>query len=145
MKELLLFFNNYLHDFCAALLLVSALSTLFFYKKLPENPQKQTLDYFLQVYRKLVRLGWISLIFTILLGIPRTLSYKSMEWSVSLGNKQIPLLAAKHILLFSVVGTGMFFWMRLHSKVKLLQRIHNGWQRELYEKFSCCESKDVLP
>ena len=136
MIKLFLFLNNYLHDFFAALLLVSSFSTLFFYKKLPENPHKQTLDYFLQVYKKLVRLGWISLIFTILLGIPRMLSYKSMEWSGSLGNKQIPLLAAKHILLFSVVGTGIFFWMRVHKKVKQLQDIRGEVKPVEEEKFS---------
>lgn len=116
----ILFISNYLHDFFAALLLVSALSTALFYRTLPREPEKETLRYFLSVYGKLVKLGWISLAFTLILGVPRMLSYKALEWSEKMGASQIPLLIGKHILLFLVVGSGLFFWHKLHKKVKAL-------------------------
>lgn len=118
--NMILFVSNYLHDFFAALLLVSAISTALFYRMLPLNPDKETLHYFLNVYNRLVKLGWISLAFTLLLGVPRMLSYRTIEWSEKMGPSQIPLLIAKHILLFLVVGSGIFFWFKLHKKVKAL-------------------------
>ncbi len=118
--NMILFISNYLHDFFAALLLVSALSTALFFRMLPRDPEKETLRYFLRVYNKLVKLGWASLIFTLLFGIPRMLSYRAVEWSEKMGPSQIALLAEKHILLFLIVGSGILFWHKLHSKVRLL-------------------------
>lgn len=132
MLKILLFLNNYLHDFFAALLLVSGVAAYLFYRTLPQNPHKETAEYFIKVYQKILRLGWTSFFLTVFLGIPRTLSYQTIEWSKDMGSSQIALLVMKHAVLFFIVASGMFSWMKLNKKVKQLR---NEVQEEKIEQF----------
>lgn len=119
--ETILFLNNYLHDFFAALLLVSGVAAYLFYKTLPQNPHRETVQYFINVYQKILRLGWTSFFLTVFLGIPRTLSYKTVEWSKDMGSSQIVLLIVKHAILFIMVAFGISLWIKLHRKIKQLE------------------------
>lgn len=127
-----LFFNNYFHDFSAGLLLSSGLVAYLLLCELEKKHDISVLSYefFMKAYYLLSRIALFSLVFIVIGGIFRTLSYKTMEWSLDMGRAQILLLVIKHLILFSFAGAGCFVWLKLRSSVKALQKNMEAKERE---------------
>jgi hypothetical protein len=51
-------------------------------------------------------------------GVPRTLFYRKFEWNTAVEHGQVAAIIVKHVLVFSIVGTGAYLWMRLGRRVK---------------------------
>lgn len=118
---ILLMMNNYFHDVATALLLASGVAMWIIVQKLGDENDVSVVAYFLRIYKGVTRLAKFSLIWILVGGIPRTLSYQQFEWSNAAGKGQIAALIIKHILAFIFVGAGAHIWMKINRKIKKLE------------------------
>lgn len=122
MFQILIIINNYFHDVATAFLASAALLMLAAAKLFPENPGPETREFFIRLYYRFTFIARVALAWIILGGIPRTLYFKKIEWTIALDNRIIPALIVKHILIFAVVIIGVCGWRKLSRKVKALEQ-----------------------
>lgn len=113
--------NNYFHDVATALLLASGIAMWVIVRRYGNNSNPDVTDYFLRIYRGITRLAKFSLAWILIGGIPRTLAYKDFEWANAVGKNQVPALIVKHILVFIFVCTGVYMWIKLSKRVKVIK------------------------
>ncbi len=115
--------NNYFHDVATAMLAASGIALWIVVKKYAGSvtTDMAAREYFLKVHKSLTRVARFSLYFVLVAGIPRTLTFRSFEWSNAVEHGQIPALIVKHILTFSVVSLGVFLWLRLGKRITVLK------------------------
>jgi hypothetical protein len=113
--------NNYYHDFSTALIIVCtyamALMVRFaeregaglFRKKVPK------------IYPRMLHVTGGSLVLLFMAGIVRSFTYKWFEWVEVLGMGQIVVLIFKHVLMFAIVGYGIYVWVGLHKRIKAIR------------------------
>lgn len=111
---------NYSHDIATALLAVSGAALWIISASYPAGAGAATAGYFTRVYRNVTRLAKFSLWWILAAGVPRIIFYTEYEWSTQAGDLQVVAIIIKHIVMFLLVGTGLFFWARLGKKVKQL-------------------------
>ena len=113
--------NNYFHDMATGLLVGSgfALHAILRIQRSMDTPQATL--FFLKTNRHMVKLFKFALWWVILGGVPRTLFYTSFEWANAADKLQIPALAVKHVMMFTVVVWGVVAWRRMQKKVDLLK------------------------
>jgi len=118
--NILLMTINYSHDIATALLAVSGIAMLMLWKSYPATADAATERYFISAYRGITRVAKDSLYWILLAGVPRIVFYMDYEWSDLAGDHQIIAVIIKHILMFLLVGTGVYSWMKLSRRVKAL-------------------------
>ena len=64
--------------------------------------------------RGVVRMGLFSLAWTLFFGIVRSLTYRQYEWVEAAGRDQVAALVIKHVILVTLVITGLVILYRLH-------------------------------
>ena len=114
--------NNYFHDVATGMLMVSGIAFWFVMRGFDPKAGREAKEYFIRFYEDMTKLARFSLYWILLGGIPRTLFYRSFEWSNAVGHGQIPAIIVKHVLAFAFVGTGAFMWRRLSRQVKELKK-----------------------
>lgn len=110
---------GYSHDIATALLAVSGATLWIISAVYPTNGTSDTARYLSRIFENVSLLGKYALIWIFAAGIPRILFYVEYEWSTAAGDLQLVAVIIKHMVIFLVVGTGLFFWSRLGKKVKL--------------------------
>jgi hypothetical protein len=110
--------NNYFHDVATALLAASGITMWIIVKKFPHGSDLSVTSFFLKIYEGVTKLAKFSLIWILVGGIPRTLAYREFEWANAVGKEQVPALIVKHLLAFTLVGTGAFLWIKLSRRIK---------------------------
>ncbi len=113
--------NNYFHDVATALLITSAVVILFLARTAERTGEVEAIRYFVDLYPKLTILARISLSWIAVGGVIRLLTFVDFEWAAAVGKDQVPALVLKHIVIFTVVGTGAYKWRQLSRKVKELR------------------------
>lgn len=121
MLAILIVMNNYFHDVATAMLASLSILLLVIYRQVDERSSPEQVRLFLTVYRKFTVYAKIALAWILLGGIPRTLAYKDYEWLPALGKGIIPALIVKHVLMFTLVGLGLYFWRLLARKANLMR------------------------
>lgn len=111
----LIMINNYFHDLATAMLAASGFAMLGIRNLLEEQPDKTISR---KMYRQMSILAVISLLWTLLGGIPRTIYFKRLEWWDAAGKGIIPALIVKHILMVAVVFQGVNSWRRLRDDLR---------------------------
>lgn len=111
---------NYSHDIATALLAVSGATLWMLWATFPSGAGSATMRYFTRVYEKVSRLAKYSLWWILAAGVPRIIFYTEYEWSREAGDLQVVAIIIKHIVMFLLVGTGIFYWTRLDRKIKKL-------------------------
>ena len=117
--------NNYSHDIATAFLAVSGATMWILSKEHQDTEDAEAETYFVKIYRSVTSIAKYSLIWILLAGIPRIIFYRQYEWSDMAGNLQVVAIIIKHIVMFLLVGAGLFFWSRLDKKVKTLKMKHS--------------------
>ncbi len=105
--------NNYFHDLAVAVFFSSVVLTWIFVKVFSEEMNQEKLKQFV---RFSMYLSIISLIFILLLGVPRAIFYREFEWSDAAGRGQILALIVKHIVLATLTFIGIFFQWGIYRK-----------------------------
>ena len=112
---------NYSHDIATALLAVSGAALWLLSRHYPPNPTPATQRFFVRVYRGCTRVAKDSLYYIVLAGIPRVVFYTRYEWSDLAGDLQVVAVVIKHIVMFLLVGTGIYYWIKLGRQVTALE------------------------
>ncbi len=113
---ILVMLNNYLHDLATAVFAVSALAAWFL---LRSQAARSAPDALRPVIDSLVKVGVFSLVWTLAGGVVRSLAFRRYEWMEAAGRSQVPVLIVKHIILVTLVITGLVV---LH-RVRRLARV----------------------
>lgn len=110
--------NNYLHDVATALLVSSAAALWFMARDLGADPSPEAARYYLRIHGAMGRVALLSIAWIVLGGIPRTIFFERFEWANAAGKLQVPALVAKHVLIFALVGVGLWGWSRLRRRAR---------------------------
>ena len=110
--------NNYFHDVATALLAVSAFTLLGLRRMITKDNKGAHKDIYIKVFHYLTKLALVSLVWIILGGIPRVIFFKKYEWWDAASKGIIPALIVKHIVMFLLVGCGIYLWHRIRKTVK---------------------------
>lgn len=119
--QIFIMMNNYFHDFAAALLVTSAVVIMILARSVERQGHIEAVRYFVDIFPKLTLLARISIGWIIVAGAVRLYFYTGFEWAEAVGRDQVPALIVKHLMLFTAVGTGAYFWFRLSRKVRRLR------------------------
>ena len=106
--------NNYFHDVATALLAVSAFTFLGLRKMITKDNK----EVYIKLFHYLTKLALVSLVWIILGGIPRVIFFKKYEWWDAASKGIIPALIVKHIVMFFLVGCGIYLWLGIRKSVK---------------------------
>lgn len=117
---------NYSHDIATAMLAVSGAALWIISYAYPGEAGPETGRYFIRIYRSITRLAAYSLFWILAAGVPRIVFYNQYEWSESAADLQIIAIIIKHIVMFLLVGTGIFYWSKIGKKVKQLNLRQGG-------------------
>ena len=106
---LVIMMNNYFHDVATALLMASGIVLWIMYHRYKKHvttrgESEEMTVFFLNLYEGMTTLAKFSLIWILVGGIPRTLFYRSFEWSNAVAHAQIPALIAKHVMVFTFLS-----------------------------------------
>ena len=109
-EAILVMMNNYFHDLAVAFLFASSLLAWVVLNHWPTPSAR--------VVTILDRVAWWSLAWVLLGGAVRAWFYREYEWLPRAGAGQIPALAVKHVLLFTVTALGLVAVVRLRRKIR---------------------------
>lgn len=121
-----LMLNNYVHDVATGLLLISALWLGWSARELGADPGAEVVGVFARTYRRCLRFVWGSIAVIVLSGAVRTVFFMEFEWTPALGRGLVPVLVLKHVLIFTMLGAGIYAWHGLRRRLRALP----GWGRE---------------
>jgi hypothetical protein len=113
--------NNYFHDMATGLLVGSGFALHAIIRIQASTNSPEATLFFLKTNRQMVKLFKFALWWVILGGIPRTIFYTSFEWANAADKLQIPALAVKHVMMFTVVVWGIVAWRRMQKTVSRLK------------------------
>ena len=82
-----------------------------------EGPRK----FLVAVYPKTIHVTGGLVVLLLMAGIVRAFTYSSFEWDHTIGAEQVWLLIAKHIVMFSVFGYGLYLWIKMYKIVKAIR------------------------
>ena len=108
---ILVMLNNYMHDLATAIFAVSAITAYLLRRSLALGGAPEIVQ---PVVRGVVRVGIVSLAWTLVFGFVRGLTYRRYEWVEAAGRDQVPVLVVKHVILVSLVIVGCVVLYRLH-------------------------------
>lgn len=115
--------NNYFHDVATALLLASGVVMVIITRKLGEAREFEVARYFLRIYDGVTKLAKFSLVWILIGGVPRVLTYREFEWANAVGRNQVPALIVKHVLFFIFVSAGAWVWIKLGRSVREIRTV----------------------
>ncbi len=107
--------NNWFHDLAVAMLFCSLILLSLIYRKTRDQPDAIWMPFARSLaasFNKVISVCWALLI---LLGIVRTVAYRSFEWEEAAGTGQVTALVLKHVLLVSLVLWGTMSQLRLRK------------------------------
>lgn len=120
---LLVMLNNYVHDLASGFLLVAALWLWWTSGDLGSQPAAEALLVFKKGYRRCVVAIAVAVAVIVVTGAVRTAFFRAHEWSPALEKGLVRVLVVKHLLLFGALGAGVYAWIRLRARLRLLP----GW------------------
>lgn len=115
--------SNYFHDVATAMLAASGAVLLALAKKFERadiRSNAEARQYFISVTSSMKRVARFSLYWLLLGGVPRTLAFRSFEWTTAREHGQIPALIGKHIIAFAVVAFGIWLWLKANKRIKAM-------------------------
>lgn len=118
---ILLMLNNYVHDVATGLLLVSAMWLAWSARELGESPSPELVRYFERTYRRCVRFVVGSIAVIVATGVIRTVNFMSFEYRPALGSGLVQVLVLKHILIFAMLGAGVYAWLGVRRRMEALR------------------------
>jgi len=109
--------NNYFHDVATAMLLASGVTTILLLKGF-EGANRDAISYLNSIHSGMKRVARFSLYWILIGGIPRTLTFRSFEWTTASEHGQTPALIVKHIMAFLAVSLGVWSWLRANERAR---------------------------
>ena len=113
---------SYSHDMATALLAASGAGLWMLDRSYPAAATPATQLFFVRAFHGITRLAKYSLIWIVVAGVPRIMFYREYEWADAAGDLQVIAIIIKHVAMFLIVGTGLFYWAKLGRKVRFLKK-----------------------
>jgi len=114
-----LLMNNYFHDVATAMLPACALVLWLFRKYLNNGAESPVLRaYARSLYRGMVRLVWISLVWIMVSGLIRIATFDTFEWVNAAQKGYQAGLFMKYGLAAVMIVVGIIFWLRVASATR---------------------------
>lgn len=117
MLKVAIMLNNYFHDLATALLMTSGIAAFYLAKTVETAKTKEAINLFANLFQKFTAVGRGAFVWIIVAGAIRLAAFNTYEWQDAVGKNQVPALIVKHLLLFAVVGTGIYAWRQVSKKV----------------------------
>jgi len=105
--------NSYFHDLAVGLLAANLFVAYFYLSRFRDGSIAALSPRFISYMRKITN---YSLIWILIGGAIRAWFFMDYEWNPAVGRGQVPALAVKHVLLFSIVIYGLIIQKRLFSR-----------------------------
>jgi signal transduction histidine kinase len=121
MLKVAVMLNNYFHDLATALLMTSGFAAFYLAKAVEKAKTKEAVNLFAQLFQRFTVIGRIAFVWIIVAGAIRLVAFNTYEWQDAVGKEQVPALIFKHLLLFAVVGAGIYAWRRVSKKVAVIK------------------------
>jgi hypothetical protein len=115
--------NSYMHDLATAVFAMSAITAYLLYRS---DAMKEAPASFESVARGVVRVGFFALVWTLLGGMIRGMTYREYEWVEAAGRDQVPVLVVKHVILASMVIAGLVVLYRVRRLVRAVEAGGSG-------------------
>lgn len=125
MIPILIIMNNYFHDLAAAFFLSSAIIIFIFVKSVERDGRNEVVDFFKNNYNKFIKILRFAAIWIIVGGIIRAVFFMKYEWLPAGGKGLIPAIIVKHILIFILIGLGIFMWKNLFKRIDRIIQENN--------------------
>lgn len=116
MLDILIIMNNYFHDVATATLLAAAVIMWVLERQAARGP-KQDMTTLARIYPTLTRFAWGALMWIVIGGIPRVLTFNTHDLGAIRGDL-VPAIAVKHILEFAAVVAGVLLWRRVKRRIE---------------------------
>ena len=114
----LVLMNNYFHDVATAMLLACAIAMRTITANLENNRDREVLAYFTRLYRGVKSLAAICVVWIVLGGIPRILTFRSFEWTNAVAKNHEAGLIAKYVIAVCMMAVGAYLWRMQIKKPK---------------------------
>lgn len=121
MIGILVILNDYFHDFATAVAIVASYMMLLLVRYVQRNDREGPRRFLVAVYPKTIHVTGGLVVLLLMAGIVRAFTYSSFEWDHTIGAEQVWLLIAKHIVMFSVFGYGLYLWIKMYKVVKAIK------------------------
>lgn len=121
MFDVMITVSSYSHDIATAVLAACGATIWVLSKNVPLPQERDAALFFVRVYQGITRMAKDSLYWILLIGVPRVVYYKKYEWSDAAGDLQIAAIVIKHIIMFLLVGAGLYYWSQLSDRVRDLK------------------------
>jgi len=115
MLGILVMLNDYFHDFATAIAIISTYVMLLLLRHVQNDDKAGPKDFLLLIYPKAVHITGGIVALLLMAGIVRAFTY---SW---FGSDQVWLLMAKHVVMFSVFGYGLYLWIKMHKVIKTMR------------------------
>jgi hypothetical protein len=112
---ILVMLNNYFHDLSTAVFAVSAVAA---WLVLRSQAMEKAPAAVRPLAAGLVKVGIVSLVWTLVGGWIRGMTYNEYEWVEAAGRGQVPVLVLKHVILVSLVAAGVAFLYRVRRQLR---------------------------
>ena len=121
MLGILVMLNDYFHDFATAIAIISTYLMLLLLRHVQNDDKAGPKDFLLLIYPKAVHITGGIVALLLMAGIVRAFTYSWFEWDPVVGSDQVWLLMAKHVVMFSVFGYGLYLWIKMHKVIKTMR------------------------
>ena len=105
--------NSYFHDLAVARLAANLFVAYFYVKHIGE-PEMGGVSLRFMAYMR--RITIYTLIWIVIGGAIRAYFFMDYEWNPAVGRGQVPALAVKHVVLFTIVAYGIVIQKRLFAR-----------------------------
>jgi hypothetical protein len=116
MLDILIVMNNYFHDVATATLIAAA-AIMWTLERQAVRGTPQDLATLTRAYPTLSRFANVALVWVIIGGIPRVITFNSHDLGAIRGDL-IPAIAVKHVVEVAAVLLGVMLWRRVRRRVE---------------------------
>lgn len=121
MLDILIVMNNYFHDVATATLLAAAVIMWTLERQAARGAQEDLLA-LKRAYPTLTKFANIALVWVILGGIPRALTFNTHDLGAVRGDL-VPAIAVKHVVEVAAVLAGVLLWRRVRARIEAAQGV----------------------
>jgi len=116
MLDILIIMNNYFHDVATATLIAAA-AIMWTLERQALRGAPEDLATLIRAYPTLSRFANGALIWVILGGIPRVITFNTHDLGAIRGDL-IPAIAVKHVVEVAAVVLGVLLWRRVRNRIQ---------------------------
>lgn len=115
---IIIMMNNYFHDMATAFLAVSAITFIGINKWIKQDGLEKNKKLLEKIFKFFSRIALFTIAWIVVGGVPRVIFFKRYEWWDAASKGIISALIVKHVVMFVLVGGGIYLWLRIRKTIK---------------------------